>query len=198
MSAFEILDESPRPFLDSEALKQKFLKLSAPLHPDRVHQFSDAEKVEATQKFSELNQAYQTLKEPKDRLKELLTGIQGVTPSKIQNVPQDLIESSFEVGRLCQEFDLFLKSPVPDSPLPKAVNLSQRKDWLNRLKTLEAQILERENETQTKLLELDRLWTNASDKTPLLSPLKYLISAFSYLARSKHQVFERIVLIKMS
>jgi hypothetical protein len=34
---FALLNEPRRPWLDSEALKQRFVSLSAELHPDRTH-----------------------------------------------------------------------------------------------------------------------------------------------------------------
>ena len=35
--AFALLSEPRRPWLDAEALKARFLPLSAAVHPDRVH-----------------------------------------------------------------------------------------------------------------------------------------------------------------
>ena len=69
---FALLDEPRRPWLESELLKQKFLALSATVHPDRVHNLGDAERAAAQERYTELNAAYNCLREPKDRLHHLL------------------------------------------------------------------------------------------------------------------------------
>lgn len=70
--AFALLSESRRPWLDADALKSRFLPLSAEVHPDRVHSASEAEKAAANTRYAELNAAYNTLREPRDRLLHLL------------------------------------------------------------------------------------------------------------------------------
>ena len=41
---FALLGETRRPWLDTEALKAKFLTLTASVHPDRVHNATPTEK----------------------------------------------------------------------------------------------------------------------------------------------------------
>src|SRR5215472_9636832 len=69
---FALLDEPRRPWLDAEPLKEKFLALSATVHPDRVHNLSETERAAAQERYTELNAAYQCLREPKERLHHLL------------------------------------------------------------------------------------------------------------------------------
>lgn len=69
---FVLLGEQRRPWLDPDSLKRKFLALSAELHPDRFHGADDAEKRSAQQGYAELNQAYNCLRRPKERLRHLL------------------------------------------------------------------------------------------------------------------------------
>ena len=52
---FALLNKPRRPWLDADLLKQKFLALASDLHPDRVHNASEAEKSEATKRYAELN-----------------------------------------------------------------------------------------------------------------------------------------------
>ena len=74
---FEIfaLDVSSR--VDMTQLKQKNQALQQQMHPDRFASGSEAEKREAMQKTSLINQAYNTLKEPASRLQYMLS-LQGI------------------------------------------------------------------------------------------------------------------------
>src|SRR5438132_9046006 len=47
---FALLHEPRRPWLDPDLLKQKFISLSAEVHPDRVHLAGEAEKHAAQQR----------------------------------------------------------------------------------------------------------------------------------------------------
>src|SRR5204862_2338470 len=68
---FALLGEARRPWLDTEALKAKFLTLTANVHPDRVHKAIPAEKQTAHQLYTELNAAFNCLRGPKTRLLHL-------------------------------------------------------------------------------------------------------------------------------
>ena len=52
---FALLNEPRLPWLDPDLLKEKFFPLSAPFHPDRIHNASDAEKLSANQRYAELS-----------------------------------------------------------------------------------------------------------------------------------------------
>ena len=69
---FAFFNEPRRPWLDAESLKQKFLALSATVHPDRVHNLGEVERAAAQERYTELNTAYNWLREPKERLQHLL------------------------------------------------------------------------------------------------------------------------------
>jgi DnaJ-domain-containing protein 1 len=56
--AFELLGEERRPWLDVEALKDRFQAMSGPLHPDRFHGAAEAEKAAAGERYSGLNSGY--------------------------------------------------------------------------------------------------------------------------------------------
>src|SRR5690242_10840656 len=105
---FLLLDEPRRPWLDAEALKQKFLARSAEVHPDRAHNASAAEKLAANQRYTALNAAYNCLREPKDRLRHLLELELGKKPSDLTDVPEDLMGLFFEAGKTFRETDAFL------------------------------------------------------------------------------------------
>src|SRR5262245_12950395 len=95
---FELLNETRRPWLEPEALQQKFLTLSASVHPDRVHHLGEAERSAAQERYVELNAAYRCLREPKERLRHLLELELGALPKEIQRVPPDLMVCFIEIG----------------------------------------------------------------------------------------------------
>src|ERR1700722_18685361 len=100
---FALLDEPRRPWIDPELLKEKFLALSSQVHPDRIHQSSAAERKDAGEHYACLNQAYNCLREPKEQLRHLLQLELGKKPNDIQNIPQELIYSAFEISRACKD-----------------------------------------------------------------------------------------------
>ena len=77
---FALPAEPPRPWLDADALKAKFLARSAEVHPDRVHSAPEAERAAAQERYTALNAAFNTLREPKDRLQHLLELELGAKP----------------------------------------------------------------------------------------------------------------------
>src|SRR5262249_49539903 len=105
---FELLGEVRRPWLEPAALKQKFLDLSAQHHPDRVHRASEAERKEAQQRFTELNAAYNRLRDPKDRLLHLLELELGARPPDVQDIPDELLSFFSEVREGCRDADALL------------------------------------------------------------------------------------------
>ena len=98
---FKLLQERRRPWLDPDLLKTKFLTLSADAHPDRVHGHSADEKQGAQDRYTDLNTAYQTLREPKNRLAHLLELESGQRPSAIQRAPSELMDLFLEIAGAC-------------------------------------------------------------------------------------------------
>ena len=105
---FARLQVERRPWLDAEALKRKFLELSAASHPDK-HRSADEPARRAVQSESaEFNAAYRCLSDPRLRLRHLLDLQRGPKPDELQRVPSELMEASLEVSRLCRDSDAFL------------------------------------------------------------------------------------------
>ncbi len=125
--AFALLDEPRRPWLDAEALKEKFLPLSSAVHPDRTHNAPDAEKQMTTERYAELNAAYTTLREPRNRLLHLLELETGAKPSDIQRIPPGTMDLFVEVGQLCRDIDAFMSERAKvTSPLAESANVRAR------------------------------------------------------------------------
>src|SRR5712675_2780384 len=115
---FALLREQRRPWIDPELLKQKFLGLSAEVHPDQVHGGEESEKRVAQEHYAELNAAYNCLREPKERLAHLLELETGAKPRQVQNVPPDLMDAFMEITNVCRGADAFLaEKNATTSPL---------------------------------------------------------------------------------
>jgi curved DNA-binding protein CbpA len=134
---FALLNEPRRPWLEPETLKEKFLALSAEVHPDRVHQASESDKLAATQRYTELNAAYNCLREPRDRLRHLLELELGQKPSDLTNVPNDLMDLFFSVGKVLKEVDAFVgEKGKATSPLVQVQFFERGQEWIEKLSEL--------------------------------------------------------------
>jgi Fe-S protein assembly co-chaperone HscB len=149
---FAVLNEPRRAWLDPEPLKAKFFSLSASVHPDRVHGQSESERRAAQERYTQLNAAYQCLRDTKSRLQHLLELERGGKLQDVQEIPPETMDLFFRVGKLCREADeLIAEKRQIDSPLVKVAvferavacqsNLNQLADDLrNRIFTLEKEL----------------------------------------------------------
>ena len=198
---FFLLNEPRLPWIDPNALKQKFFPLSAPFHPDRVHGGTDAEKLSANQRYAELNAAYNCLREPRERLLHLIELELGKKPSDIQKIPPGTMDLFVEVGQTCRDADAFLteKSKVT-SPLLKVQMFERGQEWSDKLNALQRKINAKREELSAELRDLNSVW----QKAPALgSPhrvaalplerLEQIYRVFSYIARWSEQIQERVV-----
>jgi len=140
---FEILGESPRPWLDEDKLKSRFLELSAPLHPDKMVSASDAQKDEAGSRFAAINQAYQVLRSPKDRLHHLLD-LTSLKLNDVQKIPPGTMDLFMEIGQVCRDTDAFLELKNKEtSPLMKATLFIKGQGWSEKLEVLQQKVSEK-------------------------------------------------------
>jgi DnaJ-domain-containing protein 1 len=192
---FALLNEPRRPWLDAEALKQKFLALSTTVHPDRVHNLGEVERAAAQERYTELNTAYNCLREPKDRLQHLLQLELSVQPHNTQRIPSELMDLSLEVGKLCREADAFLAEKAKvTSPLLQ-VNFFQRgQEHVDRLQTLRERVNSLNDRLNQELQQIDAAWqSGTTPRNTLLQRLEELHRLFSYFARWTAQIQERVV-----
>ncbi len=198
---FALLDEPRRPWIDPEALKQKFLVLSTQVHPDRVHNAPAAERQAADRRYSELNSAYNCLREPKERLRHLLELERGAKPGDIQNVPPETTDLFFETGRLCKEADAFLAEKAKaGSPILKAQLFERSQECLGKLLEMQQKINTRRDELLAELKTMNPAWESAANEParrgtiPLqLERLEEIYRLLGYLGRLRDQIQERSV-----
>ena len=123
---FALLNFPRRPWLDADALKQRFHELSTEVHPDRAHDATDEAKAELQRRFAEVNAAHQCLREVKSRVRHLLELERGRAPGNVKSIPGEMTEWFMEIGAVCREVDVFLaKKEAQDSPLLQAALMGE-------------------------------------------------------------------------
>jgi curved DNA-binding protein CbpA len=195
---FLLFNEPRRPWLEADLLKQKFLALSANLHPDRIHSASETVKVEATKKFTELNAAFNCLAESKLRLLHLLELELGSKPKDIQQIPAALADLFAEVANSCRSADVFLaEKRQASSPLVQVQFFERGQDWVEKLNGLQRKLNKLREKLTVELKSLDAQWMLADATTELLPKLEELYRLFSYFNRWNGQIQERVVQLSL-
>ncbi len=197
---FALLKQPRRPWLEPEQLKQTFLAMSASAHPDRLHEASGDERRQAQEHFTELNTAYNKLREPKDRLQHLLELELGTRPSQIQQVPAGLMDLFMEIGKICRGADQVLgEKSRTTAPLLQVALFERAQEWTEKLMTLQRTINARQEALTEELRELDASWDNEdrAERAAAFKRLEELSRLFSYFSRWNGQVQERIVQLSM-
>ena len=201
MDAFALLDEPRQPWLDADALKQKFLQRSSEVHPDRVHSAGADEKQRANQHYAELNAAYNILRDPRQRLLHLLELEHGAKPADIQRIPPGTMDLFVEVGQLCRDVDAFLSERANvTSPMLKVQMFERGMEWTDKLQALQQNINAKRDELTSELQQMNAVWEAAppagapdrAGKLPL-ERLEQIYRVFSYIARWSEQTNERLV-----
>lgn len=199
--AFSLLAESRRPWPDLEALKARFLMLSAQVHPDRVHGAPEAERLAANGQYAEINAAYNTLREPKDRLLHLYELETGGAPKDIQRIPPGTMDLFVEVGQTCRDCDAFLAGrSASSSPMLKLKSFQEGLEWTERLLALQQRVNSRRQALETELAGMNSVWEAAPSPGSTgrmaalpLERLEQIYRAISYITRWTGQIQERVV-----
>jgi curved DNA-binding protein CbpA len=195
---FSLLDEPRRPRIEADRLRQKFRRLAADLHPDRIHNAGDAEKAAANRHYASLNAAYVCLAEPKTRLLHLLELERGARPAEIQTIPPALAGLFAGIANVCREVDAFgLERAKVTSPLLKIQWFERAQEWIGRLNSWRQELGGLRGELDARLEHLDQEWlTQTEDRKPAtLAKLEELYRLFGYFNRWQNQLQERINLL---
>lgn len=196
---FALLKEQRRPWIDADLLKQKFLALSAEVHPDRVHGAEESEKRAAQTHYAELNAAYNCLREPKERLAHLLELETGAKPKQVQNIPSDLMDAFMEITNACRGADAVLtEKNATTSPLLKLQHFERGQEWTEKLMALQAKVNSWREELMQQLIAIDSEWDNnraskSDARRKMLELLQRYCQLLGYFGRWSAQIQERIV-----
>lgn len=198
---FEVLGEARRPWIDVEGLRIRFLTLSAAAHPDRVHGGTVAEREAATVCSAQINAAFNTLREPRDRLFHLLELELGVRPRDIQRISPGTMDFFIEIGEVCRDIDTFLGVPnrADSSPMLRLQRMQAVLGWSDRLMTLQGKVNSLRDGLDLSVKELNPAWeavinNPVQDRLAVLpiSRLEELFRSMSYVTRWTSQIQERL------
>jgi curved DNA-binding protein CbpA len=206
---FALLGQPRQPWIDPETLRAAFHTLSFELHPDRIHNRPEPERQAVSEQYAEMNRAYQTLRDPKERLGHLLELERGVRPANVQQVAGPSADLFFQVSQLCRGVDAFLSARSQlTSPLLKAQSFAEGLEWTDRLQNLQGAIGGLRITLEEELKTINVTWQNSSPhreeangdsqssecRSPrCLERLEVIYRQLSFIVRWISQLNERIV-----
>jgi DnaJ-domain-containing protein 1 len=179
----------PAPALDTAALKERFARATSESHPDKFAQAPDAERLVVDLRYAALNQAYQTLIDPRSRLLALYELTKGEKPRDIQRIPPGTMDLFKEVGEMCRELDEFLeRKRATSGRLEMAGLMSEELALQDSLTALRMKLEQFGATVDAEIAALDARW-RAGDKD--LNALEAVYRKYSYLSRWRQQIEER-------
>jgi DnaJ-domain-containing protein 1 len=189
---FALLGEERRPYLDPERVTERFRDLSRIQHPDRRQAQAETAEGEFTAEFALLNQAQQTLRDPKLRLGYLL-GLEfpEVRLSGPAEVPRELAGWLSPVHALLgQVDDLLARKAAAPSALARALLAREELQLREEVETRFADLKAMYAAAIDGLREYDAAWQPGTPSGP--EPLLGFYHRFSYLSRWLEQFRERL------
>ena len=186
---FALFDLEPGPALDGAALKERFVRATSELHPDKYAQAPEAERLAGEARYAELNRAYQTLIDPRQRLLSLYELTKGEKPRDVQRIPPGTMDLFIEVGQTCQHLDQFLeRKRTSGGALERAALMSEELTLQDALATLVGKLETLGATLESDLAALDVRWLGGEKD---LNALETIYRKYSYLARWRQQLEER-------
>ncbi len=187
---FALLNQPQQPWLDEQSLTSAYHAKALLIHPDTTARANDSHA------FATLNEAYQTLQDPKRRLHHLLS-LHGHAPEAArQTIPGELADLFSTMISLIQKTDAVLESARSAT---NALTRSLQKPAL----------LEIDLQIAAQLLRLSKLYDGTieelkarnsawiADAAQEIDRLTQLYFRFAYLGRWISQVEERHVALSL-
>jgi curved DNA-binding protein CbpA len=184
---FALLDQPRRPWLDLDALKQAFHQKSLTEHPDAQAPGGSANDAEAT--FALLNEAHQTLQDPKRRLQHLVA-LQGHAPTaRFDSVPPDIADLFPVIAQVTQDAErLGEKAANATSALSRSLLASELVHVRDRVESLLARLTSLQAEADSELQRINGGFDEHDSDT--VAALHRLYVRYSFLQRWLAQLNE--------
>lgn len=186
LDEFAILQQPRRPWLDPEALKERFHRLTAEHHPDVAG-------AEGEGHFASLNSAHTVLREPASRLRRLL---ELEAPEKLkapQQIPNAFADLFMKIAGFCRGLDAFQqKSAAASTALTRALIAEERFEWSEKGSAIRAELESAYEAALADLTDADAAWHEIPRAADLLDRLAGLQHRFAYLTKWRSQVAEAL------
>jgi len=189
MDYFTMLEVEKRPVIDTNLLKENFLKLSENVHPDRYYNSSRDVQELALKSSSLLNKAYSTLKDPKERIRYLISLENDREAPVSKHASAETMEFFIEASDVCNKIDKFAKEKDRDE--------KTRQDHLKKLNELKEETGSKWEGVLREIAALDKEWLSDSNDSRKLKVrrLTILSHELSYLSKLQTLIDELIVAI---
>jgi DnaJ-domain-containing protein 1 len=189
LNPFALFELEPGPALDVSSLKERFARATSEAHPDKFAQAPEAERLAVEARYAALNQAYQTLIDPRARLLALYELTKGEKPRDVQRIPPGTMDLFKEVGEMCRKLDEFLgRKRATTGRLERAGLMSEELALQDALVELRMKLEQFGATVDADLTALDARW-RSGDKDP--NALEAVYRKYSYLGRWRQQLEER-------
>lgn len=191
---FRLFGFTPRPAIDRDALKASFLDLSQKLHPDRNPDADEETSLRVLGLAAQLNRAYATLTDTKERLRYLVGSITDEEPREAKQVPGEMMELFFEVHDLMQEVDGYLKTrKKPASRIEAAMAMADdtKAGLLDRIEKLRDRSNRKVEAVEAEIADLDGHWDKEEERERLCGRLTELADILAYLGRLRTSLDEK-------
>jgi curved DNA-binding protein CbpA len=174
---FALLKQPRRPWLDPDSLKQAFHEQTLQAHPDAHASSSSAEA-----NFALINEAYQTLLDPKRRLQHLLALTGDAPAARFDAVPEELAELFPALMDVTQQAQQATQTAAAaTSALSRSLLTAERLQTQHRVDELRQRLQELQAAADTELQSVNIEAT---------ADLQRLYVRYSYLQRWATQLAE--------
>ena len=195
---FALLDCPRRPWFDVDSIKQRFHERSTEVHPDLASRSTTEDKALMQRRFTEVNAAYECLRESKSRVRHLLELELGQVPRNVRTIPDEMTDWFMEIGSVCREVDSFLaKKEMQDSPMLRAALMGEGMALNEQVSELHTRLQAELARVDLVLRSLCQAWETVDhqtegrvEKLPLVK-LEALGQQLSFWSKWSNQLAER-------
>ncbi len=182
---FALLEQPRAPWLDLDQLKNAYHKKTLHAHPDAQ---PSGEPKSSIEPITDLNEAYQVLRDPKRRLYHLIT-LEKAAPPSDGTVPSQLFDLFPAIGAVTQRANLVLeKIQTTSNNLSRSLLKPEILKVQTETKAVRQKIQEFMDAALIQLREINAGWAKSS--TDHIDALSDLYLRFAYLGRWSKQLDE--------
>ena len=200
---FELFKQPRSAWLDTNSLKEVYLRLSSLNHPDHrpLQQNSNPAKPSCSSPdvhvpIDVLNTGFQCLSDLKKRIEHLIEVETGIPPANIQSTPEELANLGIKVMQYVSKADRHINSPANiASPMDqtdrflRGLSISEEGEVL--ITTIDAEFAKLESDVQKTTLLEGGSSADQSQRAMWLKELEILFRTSSYLSRWSKVLRER-------